>query len=150
MAKLFGFVDRDDTVDAVWGNEYALEQAREILRAADAETAKQITAISAWIDHSRGYAGLDPEAHNWRRIQKMVQEAGEVFEAYCGTLGENPRKGVTHTMADVERELYDVALSALGAAEHLNRNDGETFGRFLEHVKGVCDRALESMDKERQ
>jgi hypothetical protein len=109
-------------------------------------TAKQITAISAWIDHSPAYAGLDREAHDWRRIQKMVQEAGEVFEAFCGTFGENPRKGVTHTMADVERELYDVALSALGAVEHLNNNNGEAFEGFLKHVKSVCDRALASME----
>jgi hypothetical protein len=108
--------------------------------------AMQITAISAWIDYSPGYVGLDPEAHNWRRIQKCAQEVGEAFEAYCGTLGENPRKGVTHTTADVEAELFDVALSALGAVEHLNRNDGETMRKFIEHIRSVCDRALGSME----
>lgn len=102
---------------------------------------QQVTAISKWIDDSPGYARMDPEAHDWRRIQKVAQEVGEAFEAYAGTLGENPRKGITHTPADVRRELYDVALAALGAAEHLDGNNGGTLATFLEHVAFVHDRA---------
>ena len=104
--------------------------------------AAKITAISEWIDNSPNYAGLDREAHDWRRIQKVAQETGEVFEAFCGCLGENPRKGVTHTQADVKRELFDVALAALGAVEHLNGNKGCTLELFLQHIDRVCARAL--------
>lgn len=64
-------------------------------------------------------ANLDPEAHLWRRCMKITEEAGEVFEALSGWLGENPRKGQTHNRADLRDELLDVAGAALGAASHL-------------------------------
>lgn len=67
--------------------------------------------------------GLDPEAHMWRRCMKVTEEAGEVFEALSGYLGENPRKGQTHTMIDVQHELLDVAGAALAAICHLHGNN---------------------------
>lgn len=110
------------------------------------DAGKQITAISMWIDHSPNYLDVDPEARDWRRIQKVVQETGEAFEAFCGSLGENPRKGFTHSRADVTRELMDSALAALGAVEHFNGNDGRTLELFLEHIQRVHTRALGSPD----
>jgi hypothetical protein len=107
-----------------------------------AEADRRITEISQWVDNSPAYAGVDPEARDWRRIQKVGQEFGEALEAFCGTLGENPRKGFTHRPSDVRRELFDVALSALGAVEHLDGNNGGTLAAFLEHVAYVRDRAL--------
>lgn len=97
-------------------------------------------ALSAWIDASYPL-GLDPEAHMWRRIRKVANEYGETLDAIEGAIGENPRKGVCATWEDVERELFDVALSALGAAEHLRGNTGEVPERFIEHVRFVCARA---------
>jgi hypothetical protein len=44
---------------------------------------------------------------------KVGEEAGELAQAVLGHLGENPRKGVTHTTEDVLHEAIDVALSAL-------------------------------------
>lgn len=81
-----------------------------------------IVALSRWVDGSPSYVGVSPEAISWRRITKLVEEAGEVINAFGGSLGENPRKGQTHTLADVEHELLDVALSALGALAHLRGN----------------------------
>jgi hypothetical protein len=81
-----------------------------------------IVELSRWVDNSPAYEGVSAEAVNWRRITKLVEEAGEVVEAFGGTLAENPRKGRTHTLADVEHELLDVALSALGALAHLRGN----------------------------
>ena len=46
------------------------------------------------------------------RLMKVVEEAGEVSAAYIGMTGQNPRKGVTHTRADVADELCDVIISA--------------------------------------
>lgn len=118
-----------------------VDLAAACVRVVDNPTASQLAGISRWIDTSAGYRGLDAEAHNWRRIQKIAQETGEVFEAYCGSLGENPRKGHTHTDEDVTRELLDVALAALGAVEHRTGNAGRSLEMLFEHVDRVYERA---------
>jgi hypothetical protein len=48
---------------------------------------------------------------------KVQEEAGELAQAVIGVLGQNSRKGVTHTWDDVVHEAIDVALSALVFAE---------------------------------
>lgn len=53
------------------------------------------------------------------RIMKVTEEAGEVNQAWIGLLGQNPRKGVTHTTEDVVGELADVAFAALVAIASL-------------------------------
>jgi hypothetical protein len=40
---------------------------------------------------------LAPETEKLLRIMKLAEEAGEVTQAVAGTLGQNPRKGVTHS-----------------------------------------------------
>ncbi|WP_405971683.1 MazG-like family protein [Streptomyces sp. NBC_00988] len=46
------------------------------------------------------------------RLMKVVEEAGEASAAYIGMTGQNPRKGVTQTRADVADELCDVIIAA--------------------------------------
>jgi hypothetical protein len=46
------------------------------------------------------------------RLLKVMEEAGEATAAYIGTTGQNPRKGTTHTRADVADELCDVIIAA--------------------------------------
>lgn len=53
------------------------------------------------------------------RILKVTEEAGEAAGAWIGVIGQNPRKGVTHTLDDVAGELADVAMTALVAIESL-------------------------------
>jgi len=76
-----------------------------------------LVALSEWIDE--GNAHRDPEAVTWGRITKIGEEFGEVVAAYIGATGQNPRKGVTHDLGHVCDELLDVAVTALGAYEHL-------------------------------
>ena len=102
---------------------------------ADAQTmSRGVADLSAWIDGHN--AGRDPEAATWSRLAKITEEAGEVVAAYIGATGQNPRKGVTHTMADVEDELLDVALTALAALDHLRGHDA----RSVELLAGKIDR----------
>lgn len=47
------------------------------------------------------------------QIIKLVEEVGELAEAWVGVRGSNPRKGITHTFDDLGAEAADVVLSAL-------------------------------------
>ena len=104
------------------------------------EDARQLAAISAWVDYGNDHR--DPEAITWGRLAKVTEETGEVIEAFIGATGQNPRKGITHGMGDVERELLDVALTALAAVEHLTGNEGKSMGMFSDHVRKVAARSL--------
>ena len=73
------------------------------------------------------------------RILKLSEEVGEVAEAVIGATGQNPRKGVTHTWADVESELCDVAITALVALRTLTPEAREVFET---HLKTVRERPL--------
>lgn len=103
-----------------------------------------VLAISRWIDDSPGYTGINPETALWRRCSKVSAEAGEVLDALSGLVGENPRKGVTHTGAEVEYELLDVAVGALGAVLHMRGNDPavDVSALLADHAARVRTRAL--------
>jgi NTP pyrophosphatase (non-canonical NTP hydrolase) len=103
-------------------------------------TSERLHALSAWID--RGNAHRDAEAVTWGRLAKVAEECGEVIAAYIGATGQNPRKGVTHPIHEVEEELLDVALTALCAVAHLNSNDGtDVLALFADKVQRVTARA---------
>lgn len=61
-----------------------------------------------WLDHNNGHS----DAEIGLRILKLTEEAGEVAQAWIGVQGQNPRKGVTHTLIDVQDELCDVIVTA--------------------------------------
>lgn len=74
-----------------------------------------VRASRVWLDEVNG-----ADLHELTcRILKVTEEAGEVAGAWIGVVGQNPRKGVTHTRDDVAGELADVALTALVAIESL-------------------------------
>lgn len=85
---------------------------------------------------------LDAEAHLWRRCMKVTEEAGEVFQALAGTIGENPRKGQTHTRDDLRDELLDVAGAALGAVSHLDGDSGDPIAWLSGRLAFVRQRLL--------
>ncbi len=68
-----------------------------------------------WLDAANGTGDTELTC----RLLKLTEEAGEVAAAWIGTLGQNPRKGVTHTREDVAAELADVVFTALVAIESL-------------------------------
>jgi NTP pyrophosphatase (non-canonical NTP hydrolase) len=74
-----------------------------------------VGAARAWLDAANGTS----EAELGLRILKIVEEAGEAAAAWIGVIGQNPRKGVTHTRDDVAAELADVVITALVAIESL-------------------------------
>lgn len=60
------------------------------------------------------------------RLIKVFEEAGEAAQALIGVEGQNPRKGVTHSNADVASELCDVVIAAM-VAMHDYTPDPEAF-----------------------
>jgi len=69
----------------------------------------------AWLDAANGTG--EPELTC--RILKVTEEAGEAAGAWIGVLGQNPRKGITHSRKDVVRELADLPITALVAIDSL-------------------------------
>jgi hypothetical protein len=70
-----------------------------------------IAALVAWLDAHNGTGQQETAL----RLLKVTEEAGEAAAAYIGATGQNPRKGTTHTPADVADELCDVIVSAMVA-----------------------------------
>ncbi|MDX3755462.1 MazG-like family protein [Streptomyces sp. AK02-04a] len=67
-------------------------------------TARIVTALNT--------ANGTGEHETAMRLMKVMEEAGEATAAYIGMTGQNPRKGTTHTRADVADELCDVIIAA--------------------------------------
>jgi NTP pyrophosphatase (non-canonical NTP hydrolase) len=74
-----------------------------------------VRTATAWLDDANGR----DERELSLRMLKVTEEAGEVASAWIGAMGQNPRKGVTHTRTDVAAELADVVITALVAIESL-------------------------------
>ncbi|MFF8590296.1 MazG-like family protein [Streptomyces sp. NPDC015220] len=66
---------------------------------------------------------------------KLSEEVGEAAQAVIGATGQNPRKGTTHTWADVEAELCDVVITALVALRTLTPEAREVFAHHLARVR---------------
>jgi NTP pyrophosphatase (non-canonical NTP hydrolase) len=94
-----------------------------------------------WDQISRlyGYLGdLDEQT----LILKLSEEVGEVAEAYIGTHGLNPRKGVCHTREDILAELADVIVTAAVAMCGVAGGDPEEARAHLERrLTTVTERA---------
>jgi NTP pyrophosphatase (non-canonical NTP hydrolase) len=95
-----------------------------------------IEEIVRWLDDS---STLAPETEKLLRIMKLTEETGEVTQAVTGTLGQNPRKGVTHTWEDVQAELCDVIFTAMVALTTLTPDARLTFD---DHLARVARRSL--------
>lgn len=93
--------------------------------------------ITAWLDRSNPSTPHEDSM----RVLKLVEEAGEAAAAYIGMVGQNPRKGVTHTRDDLLNELADVAITALCAMQHFTQNATVTRGMLAAKVAGIMARS---------
>jgi len=87
---------------------------------------EQIAQANAWLDESN--AGMQSEVDDICRILKIAEEGGEAAQAYIGWIGQNPRKGKTHTREEVLDELADVAITAICAIQHFTLSASRTEG----------------------
>ncbi|WP_230393383.1 MazG-like family protein [Plantactinospora alkalitolerans] len=91
-----------------------------------------VRAVRAWLDQVNGTGGSELTC----RILKVTEEAGEAAGAWIGMTGQNPRKGVTHSLDDVAGELADVALTALVAIESLGLDARQVLRTRADRVQG--------------
>jgi hypothetical protein len=96
-----------------------------------------IAAINAWIERANGQS----EHEDSMRIMKIGEEYGEAVAAYIGMTGQNPRKGVTHSKADLLAELADVTVTALCAMQHFTGNAEVTRGFLAGKIASIINRA---------
>lgn len=108
---------------------------------------RSIGAVTDWLDTSN----LNTPHEDSMRVLKLVEEAGEAAAAYIGMVGQNPRKGVTHTREQFLDELADVAITALCAIQHFTGNEAETSMTVSRKLVAMLDRigiVLEAQEKE--
>ena len=93
-----------------------------------AELLEAVEIVDAHIDAATGpdYRA-QPLALDWARITKVCEEAGEVWRALSKLTGENPRKGVCGTEAELLGELGDTASAAICAIQHVTKDTGQTW-----------------------
>ncbi|MCX4470481.1 MazG-like family protein [Micromonospora sp. NBC_01655] len=131
----------DGLIDTADGHPlYArdLEALRRAVPAADAyATARR---VAAWLATTNG-SGRDQQT---LQILKVTEEAGEVASAWIGTVGQNPRKGITHTTDDVADELADVVLTALVAIAGLGLDPQRVVGNCVAKVAARLNAAAPS------
>jgi NTP pyrophosphatase (non-canonical NTP hydrolase) len=97
-----------------------------------------VSACALWLTVRQ--AGTLPDRRDHLlRIMKITEEAGEVSQAVTGTIGQNPRKGITHTWDDVTAELCDVILTAMVALTTLTPDAPKVFGEHLVRVTERCN-----------
>jgi NTP pyrophosphatase (non-canonical NTP hydrolase) len=89
-----------------------------------------IGRLVAWLDANGGRT----EHEITLRILKLAEEVGEVTQARLGVLGQNPRKGTTHTAEDVADELCDVIVTAMVALGSVVTDPAGHFARKVAEV----------------
>ncbi|MFF3324930.1 MazG-like family protein [Streptomyces sp. NPDC002889] len=95
---------------------------------------KTITGLVGWLDRENGRDRQEITL----RLLKLTEEAGEVAQAWIGAVGQNPRKGTTHSPDDVAAELCDVIVTAAVALVSIVDADAEPV--FAAKLQRIADR----------
>lgn len=105
--------------------------------------ALSLVSLSKWVDEYNAWRNR--EAALWGRVAKVCEESGEAMQAMIGLTGQNPRKGSHVTRLQLREELLDVAVTALGAVEHLDGHTGESIELLLDKIERTWRRARVSV-----
>lgn len=95
------------------------------------DTWEKIADLVAWLDRE---SVLPAETEKLLRIMKLSEEAGEVAQAVIGAMGQNPRKGVSHTWDDVQAEVCDVVITAMVLLASITPDARAVFEAHLSRV----------------
>ncbi|MEU2060565.1 GNAT family N-acetyltransferase [Streptomyces sp. NPDC013455] len=75
--------------------------------------------------------GLRPEEQWTLQVLKLAEEVGEAAQAVIGARGTNPRKGHSHTWADVQDEVADAVITGMVTLARLRPDAREHFTAVL-------------------
>jgi 8-oxo-dGTP pyrophosphatase MutT (NUDIX family) len=92
----------------------------------------------AWLD---SHPDADPALAVPLRVLKVAEEAGEAAAALIGATGQNPRKGRSHTNADLAAELCDVVTAAAVALATVVADPDQV---LHDHIGRVYMRSVEA------
>lgn len=92
----------------------------------------RVRSIRVWLDENTGEQ--TPRERELLRVLKIGEEFGEVAEALHGAHNANPRKGASHTMVDVSKELIDVAVTTLVALDTIDPEARKAFDARLQYL----------------
>jgi NTP pyrophosphatase (non-canonical NTP hydrolase) len=84
--------------------------------------------------HLKAVSPLPPEQHLSVRVLKIQEEAGEAAQALLGTMGASHRKGISHSVDDLAKELCDVITTGMCALRELTPDAAKI---FAEHLAGL-------------
>ncbi|WP_327434777.1 MazG-like family protein [Streptomyces sp. NBC_01236] len=96
------------------------------------DTWTRVGQLRKWLDEEAAPAAAGDV--RLLRVLKIGEEYGEVAEALHGALGANPRKGASHTWADVEKELSDVIVTAMVALATISPDAEKLLDDRLQHL----------------
>ena len=97
---------------------------------------ENVETLCVWLDDSNEVS----QHEDSMRVMKIGEEYGEAVAAYIGMVGQNPRKGVTHTLDDLLSELADVALTAMAAIQHFTQDINLTEKAINTKASSVAER----------
>ncbi|MFI5529996.1 MazG-like family protein [Kitasatospora sp. NPDC051853] len=97
------------------------------------------TTVKSLSAHLSSLSELTPREAALAQALKLGEESGELAEAVIGMYGLNPRKGVSHTLADVHAEACDAAVTAFVLIE---RTGGDARAAFEQHLRKLASRTL--------
>lgn len=97
-----------------------------------------IRRLVAWLDQQNGTSNQEISL----RLLKLTEEAGEVAQAWIGVQGQNPRKGVTQTIGDVQDELIDVMVTAAVALASLTDQPADLVDQKLAKIEARSQAAV--------
>ncbi|MDT6982073.1 hypothetical protein ACFSUJ_09650 [Streptomyces lusitanus] len=93
------------------------------------------TTIARLATRLEEHSTLPREQRILFQLLKIQEEAGEVAEAAIGAMGQNPRKGFSHTWEEVEAEVCDVIVTGMVALTRMNPHAAEVFAEHLERIR---------------
>jgi hypothetical protein len=99
-----------------------------------------VDAIVDLFDRLDAAEGVEATTALATRLLKITEEAGEAAQAFIGMIGQNPRKGITHSRADLCAEICDVILASLVALA--TADPGRWPATLTEHATKVTARTL--------
>lgn len=104
-----------------------------------------IHAVDAWLDGAVSDTYVDqPLGQDWARVAKLAEEAGEAISALIDYTGQNPRKGVCGTEAEMLAEIADTATCGMLAIQHFTKDATRTHAILAAALAKVAARAARS------